>query len=136
MHTVVIPLSLSLLASSLWVPTDRWQPRTSLPRARSPAMSATALSELKVYELKAVCRAKGLKVSGRKAELVERIIAAGSGVPSSPPAKKGRGRGKRATAAPTPTPPPAATFDADALSGATCDHNMWCTGPRPPMCTA
>ena len=36
-------------------------------------MSVTALNDLKVYELKAVCRAKGLKVSGRKAELVARL---------------------------------------------------------------
>ena len=34
-----------------------------------------SLSDLKVYELKAVCRAKGLKVSGRKAELIARIEA-------------------------------------------------------------
>ena len=42
-------------------------------------MAASRLEDLKVYELKAVCRAKGLKVSGRKAELVERILEAGPG---------------------------------------------------------
>ena len=42
--------------------------------------SATSLEELTVYELKAVCRAKGLKVSGRKAELIDRVVAAGPGV--------------------------------------------------------
>ena len=75
MMLLCFPLSLSLVASSLRTPTDRWQPRTSLPRAGSPAMSATALSDLKVYELKAVCRAKGLKVSGRKAEVVARVAS-------------------------------------------------------------
>jgi len=42
------------------------------------------LEELKVYELKAICRARGLKVSGRKAMLVERIREADSG--AFPPA--------------------------------------------------
>ena len=131
MQLMVIPLSLSLVASSLWTPMDRWQPRTSLPRASSPAMSATALSDLKVYELKAVCRAKGLKVSGRKAELVERIMTSSVGGAAPPaPAKKSRAKkAASAAAAPPPTtippqsplPPPAAgsTFDADVLSGPT-----------------
>ena len=35
--------------------------------------AAASLTDLKVYELKAVCRAKGLKVSGKKAELISRI---------------------------------------------------------------
>ena len=128
MQLMVIPLSLSLVASSLWTPTDRWQPRTSLPRAGSPAMSATALSDLKVYELKAVCRAKGLKVSGRKAELVERIMTSSVGG-AAPPAPAKKSRAKKAAAAPppatappqSPLPPPAAgsTFDADVLSGPT-----------------
>ena len=106
-------------------------------------MSATALSDLKVYELKAVCRAKGLKVSGRKAELVERIMAAGAassaGAAPPKPAKKSRAKkatsaasaatAAAATAAPppatappqSPLPPPAAgsTSDADVLSGPT-----------------
>ena len=140
MQLIVLPLSLSLVAFSVWTPTDRWQPRTSLPRTGSPAMSATALSDLKVYELKAVCRAKGLKVSGRKAELVERIMAAGAassaGAAPSKPAKKSRAKkatsaatAASATAAPppatappqSPLPPPAAgsTSDADVLSGPT-----------------
>ena len=128
MQLMVIPLSLSLVASSLWTPTDRWQPRTLLPRAGSPAMSATALSDLKVYELKAVCRAKGLKVSGRKAELVERIMTSSVGG-AAPPAPAKKSRAKKAAAAPppatappqSPLPPPAAgsTFDADVLSGPT-----------------
>ena len=137
MQLIVLPLSLSLVAFSVWTPTDRWQPRTSLPRTGSPAMSATALSDLKVYELKAVCRAKGLKVSGRKAELVERIMAAGAAPPK--PAKKSRAKkatsaasaatAASATAAPppatappqSPLPPPAAgsISDADVLSGPT-----------------
>ena len=131
MQLMVIPLSLSLVASSLWTPMDRWQPRPSLPRAGSPAMSATALSDLKVYELKAVCRAKGLKVSGRKAELVERIMTSSVGGAAPPaPAKKSRAKkAASAAAAPppatvppqSPLPPPAAgsTFDADVLSGPT-----------------
>lgn len=41
---------------------------------------AARLEELTVYELKAVCRAKGLKVSGRKAELIARVAAAPPGV--------------------------------------------------------
>ena len=143
MQLIVLPLSLSLVAFSVWTPTDRWQPRTSLPRTGLPAMSATALSDLKVYELKAVCRAKGLKVSGRKAELVERIMAAGAassaGAAPPKPAKKSRAKkaasaasaatAASATAAPppatappqSPLPPPAAgsTFDTDVLSGPT-----------------
>jgi hypothetical protein len=144
MMLLVLPLSLSLVASSLRTPTDRWQPRTSLPRAGSPAMSATALSDLKVYELKAVCRAKGLKVSGRKAELVERIMTSSvGGAAPSAPAKKSRAKKATsaaasaaasaasasaaapppATAPPpqSPLPPPAAgsTFDVDVLSGPT-----------------
>lgn len=143
MQLIVLPLSLSLVAFSVWTPTVRWQPRTSLPRTGSPAMSATALSDLKVYELKAVCRAKGLKVSGRKAELVERIMAAGAassaGAAPSKPAKKSRAKkaasaasaatAASATAAPppatappqSPLPPPAAgsISDADVLSGPT-----------------
>ena len=52
------------------------------PCSRVPpvAMAITDLTQLTVYELKAVCRAKGLKVSGRKAELVARISAAPAGV--------------------------------------------------------
>ena len=140
MMLLCFPLSLSLVASSLRTPTDRWQPRTSLPRAGSPAMSATALSDLKVYELKAVCRAKGLKVSGRKAELVERIMTSSvGGAAPSAPAKKSRAKKATsaaasaaavsaaapppATAPPpqSPLPPPAAgsTFDVDVLSGPT-----------------
>ena len=64
-------------------------------------MSATALSDLKVYELKAVCRAKGLKVSGRKAELVERIRSASVSQPK--PAAKAKRSKAGATAAPAPT---------------------------------
>ena len=114
MQLIVLPLSLSLVAFSVWTPTVRWQPRTSLPRTGSPAMSATALSDLKVYELKAVCRAKGLKVSGRKAELVERIMAAGAassaGAAPSKPAKKSRAK-KAASAASAAAGP---TFSATA----------------------
>ena len=101
MQLIVLPLSLSLVAFSVWTPTDRWQPRTSLPRTGLPAMSATALSDLKVYELKAVCRAKGLKVSGRKAELVERIMAAGaaSSAGAAPPKPAKKSRAKKATSA-------------------------------------
>ena len=35
--------------------------------------AAKGLCDLTVYELKSVCRVKGLKVSGRKAELIARI---------------------------------------------------------------
>lgn len=137
MQLSLLPLSLSLVALSVWSPMDRWQPRTSLPRTGSPAMSATALSDLKVYELKAVCRAKGLKVSGRKAELVERIMAAGAassaGAAPPKPAKKSRAKKAASAASATAAPPPAtappqspltppaagSTSDTDVLSGPT-----------------
>jgi hypothetical protein len=57
-------------------------------------MAASRLTDLKVYELKAVCRAKGLKVSGRKAELIERIAAAPPGVAPDSAVGLGRGRGR------------------------------------------
>ena len=49
-------------------------------RAAGAQMSVRNLSDLKVYELKAVCRAKGLRVSGNKAELVSRIEDSAHGV--------------------------------------------------------
>ena len=67
-------------------------------RAVAPSMneaSSSSLSDLTVYELKAVCRAKGLKVSGRKAELIARVAGAPPGVASSAPTGgKGRGGGR------------------------------------------
>lgn len=67
---------------------ERAAPNYLSPRIRerhAPCLlAATSLSDLKVYELKAVCRAKGLKVSGRKAELIARIEAAPLGVASRP----------------------------------------------------
>lgn len=56
-----------------------------------PAVSAAPeLASLTVYELKAICRAKGLKVSGRKVELVDRIrdsdVAAASALAAGRPA--------------------------------------------------
>lgn len=95
----------SLLASAVWLDP-------ACLRTRAPVMAANpavALSDLKVYELKAVCRAKGLKVSGRKAELVERILAATVESPAAPPAPAAKGRKRKgaATAPPMPTPTPA-----------------------------
>ena len=74
--------------------------RTAAYRTRQPAMKAAArLEDLTVYELKAVCRAKGLKVSGRKAELIARVAAAPPGVVGAETAgarkASGRGRGAR-----------------------------------------
>ena len=51
-------------------------------------MAAQSLGELTVYQLKAVCRAKGLPVSGKKSDLVARIEAAPQGA-----ARLGHGRG-------------------------------------------
>ena len=51
------------------------------------------LEELTVYELKAVLRAKGLKVSGRKAELIARVAAAPPGVLADVPAPSKGGWG-------------------------------------------
>ena len=96
----------SLLASAVWLDP-------ACLRTRAPVMAANpavALSDLKVYELKAVCRAKGLKVSGRKAELVERILAATVESPAAAPAPAATKGGKRKGAAkvpPMPTPTPA-----------------------------
>ena len=60
-----------------------------------------SLADLKVYELKAVCRAKGLKVSGRKAELIARIEAVA------------RSNMQNATAPAPPSPAPADSAPSD-----------------------
>ena len=84
-----------------------------------PVMMAQRLEELTVYELKAVCRAKGLKVSGRKADLIARVAAAPPGVLPDVAAKKpgrgrgrgrgrGGGRGSKAKPAASAAPPPTA----------------------------
>ena len=102
---LLLPLSLGFVATSVWLaPT----PQPSPLRTGTPSMSVTALNDLKVYELKAVCRAKGLKVSGRKAELVERIMSASVGAAAPPAAKAVKGRGKKATTPPAASPPAAA----------------------------
>ena len=49
-------------------------------------MAAQSLGELTVYQLKAVCRAKGLPVSGKKSDLVARIEAAPQGAAAAAPA--------------------------------------------------
>ena len=97
----------SLLASAVWLDP-------ACLRTRAPVMvanPAVALSDLKVYELKAVCRAKGLRVSGRKAELVERILTLTAESPAAaPPAPAAKGRGRKGAAAkvpPVPAPTPA-----------------------------
>ena len=43
------------------------------------------MQDLKVYELKAICRARGLKVSGRKAELIARVMSSALEEVVSPP---------------------------------------------------
>ncbi|KAL3906571.1 MAG: hypothetical protein SGPRY_010502, partial [Prymnesium sp.] len=98
-------LPLALAAVSAPSPL-RWgallPPLSSAPlRHAQPRLAAPSLSDLKVYELKAVCRAKGLKVSGRKAELIARIESAPLGVssakrrkPASQPVASPRKRGK------------------------------------------
>eukprot|EP00966_Prymnesium_polylepis_P316433 7311633-Prymnesium_polylepis.1 len=75
---------------------------------------ASSLADLKVYELKAVCRAKGLKVSGRKAELIARIEAAPLGVAKPSASKKRAASGKRAAAASKRPPAAADVGTADA----------------------
>lgn len=50
----------------------RIRPRTPLVQLQATA-ELQSLRDLKVYELKAICRAKGLKVTGRKDELIGRI---------------------------------------------------------------
>jgi len=80
---------------------------------RAKRSASSSLTDLTVYELKAVCRAKGLKVSGRKAELVDRIASAPPGVRERPPraaaaAPPDGAAAVPATAAPAPqfSPPP------------------------------
>ncbi|EOD12347.1 hypothetical protein EMIHUDRAFT_104224 [Emiliania huxleyi CCMP1516] len=88
--------------------------RVPLPVVASAAAGKT-LAELKVYELKAVCKAKGLKVSGKKADLVRRIELSAQGIIDAP--RRGPRRASAAPAAPpaatasaaTPSPPAAAT---------------------------
>lgn len=68
------------------------------------------LDELKVYELKAICKARGLKVSGRKAELVDRIMDDHRSKTTKPRPSRGAGRSRargtldRETAAPARPP--------------------------------
>jgi hypothetical protein len=109
--------------------------RAAFSRAQSATMAAK-LDDLTVYELKAVCRAKGLKVSGKKAELIARVAAAppgvtaSNGVSSSTQSRsRGRGRGssgsgssgeiKREPAAPAPPPTAAAAAAATRMATST-----------------
>ena len=46
------------------------------PAAAKASQSADELSRLTVVQLKEMCRAKGLKVGGRKSELVDRLVEA------------------------------------------------------------
>ena len=106
--------------------------RAASSRAQSATMAAK-LDDLTVYELKAVCRAKGLKVSGKKAELIARVAAAPPGVTaangvsgSTQSRSRGRGRGssssgssgeiKRAPAATAPSPTAAAAAAATRMA--------------------
>ncbi len=104
-------LSVSALALRLPAHPQALIPRTSPAQMLArPSKSAktkgtkdkapSSLSDLTVYELKAVCRAKGLKVSGRKAELISRIATAPPGV-SAP-----EGSAAATMAPPPPSPPP------------------------------
>jgi len=71
-------------------------PRIAAPRIAAPRMMAANWEDLTVLELKAACREKGLKVSGRKAELIERVVAADPGMADGAvtTAARGRGRGR------------------------------------------
>jgi len=78
-------------------------------RTAAPAMAAKNLVDLRVYELKAVCSAKGLKVSGNKADLIKRIELSAQGIVDAP-RKRGRpagaaGAADPAAAGPGPRPP-------------------------------
>lgn len=84
---LVLALSALALASSPVLPRAR-TPSAGAQRHGSFRLAASSLADLKVYELKAVCRAKGLKVSGRKAELIARIEAAPLGIAPKPDTKK------------------------------------------------
>mmetsp|Transcript_43942 Transcript_43942/g.81617 ORF Transcript_43942/g.81617 Transcript_43942/m.81617 type:complete len:473 (-) Transcript_43942:145-1563(-) len=53
--------------------------RSATPRLQV-ATEVPSITELKVYELKAICRAKGLKVTGKKTDLIQRIEAAPEGI--------------------------------------------------------
>ena len=53
-------------------------PRAALSPRLSARMCAADMSSFTVVELKDKLRAAGLKVSGRKAELIERLSAAGA----------------------------------------------------------
>ena len=88
------PMIMASVIAALSIATRMGAP---LPTAaRSVVMAAAVrLDDLKVYELKAVCRAKGLKVSGRKAELIARIAAAPPGVVADTAASRGRGGSRR-----------------------------------------
>lgn len=85
----------------------------SAVRAPAPAPAAPSLPQLTVYELKAICRAKGLKVSGRKHELVTRIADSDSSV-AAPAALSGAAGGTEAAYAPRPPLPTMTTAAADA----------------------
>ena len=85
-------LPLVLIAVALLTPPA--MRRSPTIRPHPVLMEASSLADLKVYELKAVCRAKGLKVSGRKAELIERIENAPLGMAPPAPSRKPRAKGK------------------------------------------
>ena len=125
----MLTLVLGLFAFS---PLPRVADHASQTRPMTATMvgsSGSSLADLTVYELKAVCRAKGLKVSGRKAELIERVSNAPPGVVADSAEGKGRGRGRgrgrgkgrgRSSSTKPPPPPPAA---ADVINGATISLN-------------
>ena len=92
-------------------------------RAVPAVMAAAKLDELTVYELKAVCRAKGLKVSGRKAELIARVAAAPPGV--LPDLDKGGGsRGGKAKGVRGRKARKATTADAEVLEVVTAPPSV------------
>jgi hypothetical protein len=81
---------------------------TMLPSRSAPALTMMAknLVELKVYELKAVCKAKRLKVSGNKADLIRRIELSAQGIADAP--RNGRRQSFADPAVARPQPPAAA----------------------------